>query len=91
MRFFDFSRDSMALTILGWTPGLRALASGRVLACGCLSGTYTTWRGGTAVILDARAPACPHAHHRPNLVLWERPGGRDLPIFDEAPSFADPA
>lgn len=61
----------LALTICGWTPGLR-LVSGRTLECGCLTGTYHTRDGDTVTILDERAPECRDGHHRRDRVLWRR-------------------
>ena len=61
--------SSKAVTIFGWTPGLRALAGGGLMPCGCLSGSYTTWRGETVVIIDGRGANCPHAEHEENSVL----------------------
>ena len=90
MRFFHLTPDSIVPTFFGWTPGLRALAGGRVLGCGCLAGMYQTWRGGVVVILDACAARCPHPHHRPNLVLWARTAGVEA-RFDERMTHADPA
>ncbi len=62
-------RPSKAVTIFGWTPGLRALVGGRVMACGCLSGTYATWTDDVVVIIDARGECCPHGWHAVNTVL----------------------
>jgi hypothetical protein len=87
-RFFAFTRDSVAPTFIGWTPGLRALAGGRALACGCLTGTYRTRRDAVVVILDARGDGCPHAHHRRNVVLW-RMQGEEAQATLEEPSCAD--
>lgn len=62
-------REAMATTILGWTPGLRALLEGRMLPCGCLVGVYATWRGDAVTIVDARVPRCPHPEHRDNALI----------------------
>jgi hypothetical protein len=51
-----------------------SLVTGRVLGCGCLTGTYRTASGEVVMILDARGGACPHLHHRKNAVLWRRFG-----------------
>jgi hypothetical protein len=61
--------DAAAPTILGWTPGLRALLEGRVLPCGCLVGLYLTWRGDAVTIVDAHAPRCPHTQHRDDAII----------------------
>jgi hypothetical protein len=91
MPFFQFNRDSLAPTFFGWTPGLRSVAGGRVLACGCLAGTYYTWRGDTVVILDAPGPACANPHHRAHLVLWRGAGLRAAVPLEEPSSYADTA
>ena len=89
MTLFDFTRASLAPTILGWTPGLRSLVSGRRLPCGCLTGTYLTWRGSLVAIVDAPGDHCTR-HHRENLVLWQA-GAPTLAPFEDPSSFADPA
>jgi hypothetical protein len=58
-----------ARTILGWTPGLRALVGGRVLPCGCVAGIYETWMKDQVTILDARGHTCSVAGHAENAVL----------------------
>ncbi len=58
-------------TLLGWSPALRVVLKGRVLACGCLVGEYAGWRKHVTVV-DYKADGCPHAAHRPNGVLEER-------------------
>lgn len=67
--FLSPSREATATTILGWSPGVRALLGGRVLPCGCLVGVYATWRGDAVSIIDDRAPRCPHGEHRPNALI----------------------
>lgn len=69
--FFTFlrSRTVKALTVFGWTPGLRWLVAARVLDCGCVAGVYETWSGGRTLIVDERNAACGHPHHDPNAVL----------------------
>lgn len=64
-----FSAGQMALTILGWTPGLRETMGGRVLACGCLVGKYETWNGQIVEILDGCCERCRSPHHNVNRVL----------------------
>ena len=77
----SFVRDSLVRSILGWTPGVRTLLGGRVLACGCLAGTYQTWGNQVVVILDARCEGCGHESHRPHVVLWASTDG--APQVDE--------
>ena len=88
MALFDFTPASVAPTILGWTPGLRSLVNGRRLACGCLTGTYLTWRGSLVAIVDDRVDCC--TRHRENLILWQASAPALAP-FEDASSFADPA
>ncbi len=64
-----FSSGAMALTVLGWTPGLRQIVAGRVLACGCLVGVYEMWTGGCVEILDGSCDSCGESHHKVNRVL----------------------
>ena len=71
------SHPTRAGTILGWTPGVRALINGRVLPCGCLTGIYQLTAGGVAEILDARGPACDCAAHEVNAILED-----DLSLLD---------
>ena len=60
-------------TFLGWTPGLRGVVAGHVLACGCLIGVYETRSGDIVEVLDSRGPACPHAAHQTNAVIHGDP------------------
>ena len=86
MRFFTFPPDSLVPTLLGWTPGLKSLVGGKVLVCGCLVGTYRTWRDETVAIVDARAGGCTHARHRQHAVLWESTAPGPSPAaFEEVP------
>jgi hypothetical protein len=62
-----FSPGIIALTVLGWTPGLRRIVAGRVLPCGCLVGVYERWTGGCVEILDGRCENC-ELNHEVNLV-----------------------
>jgi hypothetical protein len=72
LRFVTFGRSkSHAVTIGGWTPGIRFLAAGHPLSCGCLAGIYHTLSKDVAEIIDAPANECPYRHDR-NLVLWRR-------------------
>jgi hypothetical protein len=66
---FSTSHTAKALTLFGWTPGLRWLVSARILDCGCLAGVYETWSGGRTLIVDEPAPACRAEHHHKNAVL----------------------
>jgi len=66
---FLTSRTVNALTVFGWTPGLRWLVSTRTLECGCMTGVYETWSGGRTLIVDDRARDCGDPHHRRNAVL----------------------
>jgi hypothetical protein len=63
-----FDPGSIALTVLGWTPGLRRLVTGRALSCGCLVGVYERRTGGCVEILDGRSETCALGH-TVNLVL----------------------
>jgi hypothetical protein len=63
-----FNQGSIALTVLGWTPGLRKLVAGRALSCGCLVGIYERRTGGCVEILDGRCETCA-LDHKVNLVL----------------------
>ena len=67
--FLATAHDPTAPTILGWTPGIRALVGGRVLPCGCLVGIYDTWKGETVTIVDSRGEQCGHIDHRDNAVI----------------------
>jgi hypothetical protein len=58
-----------AVTIGGWTPGLRLLAKSQLLACGCLIGVYHTLSNEAVAIVDAPAGGCPHRHDQDG-VLW---------------------
>lgn len=58
-----------ALTIFGWTPGLRRLVSGHCLDCGCLIGVYETKSAALVTIIDHLAPQCTVSAHTVNLVL----------------------
>jgi hypothetical protein len=75
--FFNFltsqqsrkAHSGRALTLFGWTPGLRQLVSTRLLSCGCVAGVYETWSGGRTVIVDERHTGCQDPHHDANAVL----------------------
>lgn len=67
-----FSSGSLALTVLGWTPGLRGIIAGHVLPCGCLVGVYEVWTGESVEILDGRRDDC-ESHHDVNRVVRRRP------------------
>jgi hypothetical protein len=70
LTFWAFSdRAAKAPTIAGWTPGVRTLVEGRVLPCGCLTGTYETWTGGLVTIIDARGDRCPNRAHATNVIV----------------------
>jgi hypothetical protein len=51
-----------AWTIFGWTPGLRQLVVGRVLACGCSVGLYETWDRRFVAIVDSAFERCESGH-----------------------------
>ena len=59
----------IAPTLGGWTPGLRAIVDGRVLACGCLVGDYITKHGRMISIIDHAAPGCSEERHGLNHVI----------------------
>jgi hypothetical protein len=65
-----------AWTMFGWTPGLRHLLTGRVLPCGCLTGTYDTVRGERIEIMDNPNAACREQHHQLHVVLSRTAAGR---------------
>jgi hypothetical protein len=83
----SFVADSTVPTILGWTPGLRALLEGQTLPCGCLAGTYLTWGDQVVVLLDSKCTTCANARHRPHVVLWASTSVpvQDRPELDEVP------
>jgi len=56
-------------TVLGWTPGVGSLVSGRTLDCGCLVGVYQMRDGSVLDILDARGPECCLDGHDVNVIL----------------------
>jgi hypothetical protein len=58
-----------AITIGGWTPGVRALVAGRILSCGCRIGVYQTCSREFIAIVDAAADQC-QEHHHLNSVAW---------------------
>jgi hypothetical protein len=58
-----FVVDGKLRTILGWSPGLRIALGGRVLPCGCLVGSYETWRGDVVDVLDAHDARCRERVH----------------------------
>lgn len=60
-----------AVTIGGWTPGIRCLAEGRLLSCGCLAGVYHTLSNEVAAIIDSPAGGCPYRHEQ-HAILWRR-------------------
>lgn len=60
---------SKARSLMGWTPGLRSLVSGRVLPCGCVAGVYETWTRSLVTILDERGPDCDVAGHAVHEIL----------------------
>jgi hypothetical protein len=57
------------ISLLGWTPGVQAFMGSRVLECGCVAGTYETWRKERVEVIDWRSERCTDHHHRVNLVL----------------------
>lgn len=69
MRFIP---GSIALTLFGWTPGLREIVGGHVLPCGCLVGIYETWTDGWVEILDGVCENC-ESRHQVNRVLHLTP------------------
>lgn len=65
-----------AWTMFGWTPGLRLLVTGRLLPCGCLTGTYDTVRDERIEIMDSPNAACRERHHQLHVVLSRTAAGR---------------
>ncbi len=60
---------SKARSLMGWTPGLRSLVSGRVLPCGCVAGVYETWTRSLVTILDERDVRCQNPGHAVHEIL----------------------
>jgi len=70
-----FSSGRSARTLFGWTPGLRQLVSGRVLACGCGVGVYERWDRSLGEIIDSAVDAC-EVGHEVNQFLMIKSCGR---------------
>ncbi len=60
---------SKARSLMGWTPGLRSLVSGRVLPCGCVAGVYETWTWSLVTILYERDAGCQNPGHAVHEIL----------------------
>jgi hypothetical protein len=67
-----FSPGRSAWTIFGWTPGLRYLVEGRVLACGCVVGLYEMWDRSLVEMVDSAVDTC-DVGHDVNQVLMIKP------------------
>jgi hypothetical protein len=65
-------RAAKVPTFFGWTPGLRGVVRGHVLACGCLVGVYETRTGAILEVVDGCGPECTQAGHQLNTVLDEQ-------------------
>jgi hypothetical protein len=61
-RGMHFRPGRSAPTIFGWTPGLRYLVEGRVLACGCVVGLYEMWDRSLVEMVDSAADTCDVGH-----------------------------
>ena len=64
-----FVVDGRLRTFFGWSPGLRMTLGGRVLPCGCLVGSYETWRGDVVEVLDARDDRCSNRAHATDSIV----------------------
>jgi hypothetical protein len=56
-------------TIMGWSPGLRDIVGSRVLACGCLTGSYITGGSRVIVVLDEHDIHCENPAHQTDAIL----------------------
>jgi hypothetical protein len=56
-------------TIMGWSPFLQDIVGSRVLACGCVTGSYLTGRSRVVVVLDERHGQCENPAHQTNAIL----------------------
>ncbi len=65
------SRVARLLSVLGWSPGVRALLGGTLLPCGCVAGVYDHWNGRRVTVIDYHGRRCPEALHRPGTIVHE--------------------
>lgn len=72
LNFLTFANGRVR-TILGWTPGLRALVGGAQLPCGCLIGSYETWAGDLIDVVDSPGHCCAVSQHTRNAVVRADP------------------
>jgi hypothetical protein len=56
-------------SLFGWTPSLRRMLRGRMLACGCSVGVYETYSGEVVQVIDACSPRCSSASHSVDTVV----------------------
>jgi hypothetical protein len=68
-----FRPGRSAPTIFGWTPGLRYLVEGRVLACGCGVGLYEMWDRSLVEMVDSAVDACEVGHDVNQVLMINRP------------------
>ncbi|HTM05471.1 MAG TPA: hypothetical protein VL173_18305 [Vicinamibacterales bacterium] len=61
--------QTQLISLLGWTPRVQAFMGSRVLECGCVTGTYDTWRKERVEVIDWRSDRCTNDEHRENRVL----------------------
>ncbi len=66
--FLTFGKDRVR-TFLGWSPGLRSLIASAQMPCGCLIGSYETWRGDVIDVIDSTGHNCGAADHRKNTLI----------------------
>lgn len=70
-------------SLFGWTPAVRRMLRGRVLACGCTAGVYETRSGDVVTIIDARSSTCECVAHAVDAVVAA--DGADLDDPDPDP------
>lgn len=64
-----FTPGRKVWSFFGWTPALRRVVSGRLLACECLVGVYETNSGEFLTIVDNVGKSCRETGHTVDRVL----------------------